>query len=156
MILPYLNYCCLLWGNAPKSILQNLTVLQKKIIRMIDDQPRLAHTGPIFASLKLLKIKDIAQHQTLIILHNILHNNAPLAINSLFKLEEPTDRPSRRPKHFHEPFTTKTYLTQTATWIGPRLWNSIIASRFPHINSVPTSKNTLKKIVKRHIIDDYE
>ena len=30
MVLPYINYCCLLWGTSSKSALHRLTILQKK------------------------------------------------------------------------------------------------------------------------------
>ena len=56
LVLPYLNYCYLLWGTASKSTLHRLTILQKKIIRIIDDQPKLTHSSPIFANLNMLKL----------------------------------------------------------------------------------------------------
>ena len=56
MVFPYLNYCCRIWGTFSKSLLHKLIILQKKIVRIIDDQPRLSHTSTIFAKLKTFKL----------------------------------------------------------------------------------------------------
>ena len=34
LILPYLNYCCVVWGNMYKSSLRSLCILQKSSIRI--------------------------------------------------------------------------------------------------------------------------
>lgn len=156
LVLPYLNYCCLVWGNAPQSFINKLFVLQKKIVRIIDNQPRLAHTNPIYLKLKILKVKDIARHQTVVVLHNVITGNAPPVIASLFEFTQINHRALRVARHFEEIFTRKLYRTRTISWIGPRLWNSIVATRFPHINSIPRTKKQIKEMVKNHMICDYE
>ena len=59
MILPYLNYCNLVWGSAYKSNLQRIAILQKRVIRIVDKSYYNAHTEPIFKKLNLLKFQDI-------------------------------------------------------------------------------------------------
>ena len=59
MILPYLNYCNLVWGSAYKSNLQRIVILQKRVIRIVDKSYYNAHTEPIFKKLNLLKFQDI-------------------------------------------------------------------------------------------------
>ena len=59
MILPYLNYCNLVWGSAYKSNLQRIEILQKRVIRIVDKSYYNAHTEPIFKKLNLLKFQDI-------------------------------------------------------------------------------------------------
>ena len=51
MILPYLNYCNLVWGSAYKSNLQRIVILQKRVIRIVDKSYYNAHTEPIFKKL---------------------------------------------------------------------------------------------------------
>lgn len=156
LVLPYLNYCCLVWGNATQSLLNKLLILQKKIIRIIDNQPRLAHSNPIYIKLKILKVKDIARHQAIVVLYNVATGNAPPAIASLFEFTQTNQRASRVSRHFEEIFTRKVYRTRTIAWIGPRLWNSIVAPRFPRINSIPYTKKQIKEIAKNHMICEYE
>ena len=135
--------------------MRKLFVLQKKVIRMVDDQPKLAHTGPIFAKLKVLKIQDIAKQQTLVLMYNIISNSAPSNIASLFPLFQSTTREARIPRHFFEIFTRKKYRMRTILWNGPRMWNSMVA---PHHNalSVPVSKSQFKKMIKNLIINEYD
>ena len=59
IILPYLNYCNLVWGSAYKSNLQRIVILQKRVIRMVNKSYYNAHTEPIFKKLNLLKFQDI-------------------------------------------------------------------------------------------------
>ena len=157
LFLPYVNYCCLIWGYSSPSLLARLTKIQKKAIRIIDGQPRLAHTNPIFRKLNILKIKDIAVQQTIILLHNVVKQNIPAVIRSMFILNHlnAADVRTRSIKHFQEPFASKMYATQNIFWQGPRLWNLIVASAFPDINSIPVSKEVIKNIIKEQIIGQY-
>ena len=55
----YLNYCPLVFGNAYRTHLIPLEVAQRKCVRIITNQHPQAHSNPIFANLKLLKVNDI-------------------------------------------------------------------------------------------------
>ena len=59
MILPYLNYCNLVWGSTYKANLQRIVILQKRVIRIVNKAYYNAHTEPIFKKLNLLKFQDI-------------------------------------------------------------------------------------------------
>merc|ERR1712137_757574 len=48
LILPYLNYGILLWGNTCKSYLDKLIKLQKWAIRTISNAHYRSHTNPLF------------------------------------------------------------------------------------------------------------
>ena len=157
LVSPYLNYCCLVWGNSPDSHTEKLQVLQKKIIRILDDQPRLTHTDPIFLKLKILKVKDIARQQSMVVLFNVATQTAPEALSTLFELKRHTQRTPRVTKHFEEIFTRKLYKTRTISWVGPRLWNSIVASRLPDINMIyQLSKKQIKELTRACMLDEYQ
>ena len=38
--------------------------------------------------------------------------------------------------------------------MGPRLWNSVISTKFPNIESVPKSKMSMKKLTKEHFLNE--
>ena len=59
LILPYLNYGILVWGNTHQSLLDKLLLLQKKSLRIIFNLHTRAHTDDLFFNNKILKIKDI-------------------------------------------------------------------------------------------------
>ena len=58
LILPYLNYCCVVWGNTYRSSLRSLCILQKRAIRICGKAGYRSHTMPIFQQLKTLDIYD--------------------------------------------------------------------------------------------------
>ena len=157
LVLPYLNYCCLVWGNATQTHITKLQTLQKKMIRILDNQPRLAHTNPIHSKLKILKVKDIARQQAIVVLYNVITQHAPPNISELFKPIQLSQRSGRVARHFKEIFSRKIYGTRTIAWLGPRLWNSIIAPRFPHLHTVlQSSKSQIKEIAKSHLLSEYQ
>ena len=59
LILPYLNYGILIWGNTCKSYLDKLIKLQKWAIRTASNSPYRCHTRPIFAKYNVLTVTDM-------------------------------------------------------------------------------------------------
>ena len=79
----------------------------------------------------------------------------PASICSLFNAVENNPVGTRTIKHFQEPFTARLYGTRTVSWLGPRLWNQIIAPEFSEIDAVPGSKQIIKKIAKDKLLSSY-
>ena len=59
LILPYLNYGILTWGNTQQTLLNRLLLLQKKSLRIIYHSAPLSHTDPLFVNGRLLKTNDL-------------------------------------------------------------------------------------------------
>ena len=53
-IFPYMTYCIEVWGCASQTQLNCLFLLQKKIIRIMNFSHYLAHTNPLFLTMKVL------------------------------------------------------------------------------------------------------
>ena len=150
----HVNYCCFIYTNTYPNSLSELEKLQKRAVRIIDGQPRLAHTAPIFRKFKLLKLRDLGHQQMLLLLHRKLNGNLPSAIAELFVTSEPT-RINRSVKHFYESFAYRVYKTHTLSWAGPRIWNRIMVPLFPRLSTVPTSKSVIKNISKSFFLSQY-
>ncbi len=58
----YLMYCNDVWGCIQESKLQKVTIIQKKIIRMITNAHYLEHTNTMFDELGILKLADINKY----------------------------------------------------------------------------------------------
>ena len=56
LVYPYLTYCNIIWGNACKTYLKPLFLIQKRIIRILSNVQFLEHTKPLFKNLNILKI----------------------------------------------------------------------------------------------------
>ena len=53
----YLFYCCLVWAQNCSTI-QQILILQKKAVRIINFQPKNSHTSPLFKQNFILKFQD--------------------------------------------------------------------------------------------------
>ena len=53
----YLSHCCLVWAQNFGTI-QQIVILQKKYIRIINFQPRNFHTSPLFKQKSILRFQD--------------------------------------------------------------------------------------------------
>ena len=83
-------YCMEIWGNTYKYNLKGKVLLQKKAIRIISGANRLVHTNKLFYDLKLLKLNDMVEYQTLIIMYRaFLPKNIQdmFVLNSLLMLD---------------------------------------------------------------------
>ena len=156
LILPYINYCCVVWGFTFPSYLNKIELLQKRAVRIITHQHRLAHTEQIFKSLKLLKVHAIAKQQAIILLHRKLTLFLPTHVDGLFTLNDCSDARTRNPQHFIEPFTKRLYCTRNVTWLGPRIWNKIMATQFNIQSIMNMSKLQVKKLSKEYFLENFE
>ena len=51
LVLPYLNYCNIVWANNKTTRLQPLVLLQKRAMRLITTSAHNAHTIPLFSKI---------------------------------------------------------------------------------------------------------
>ena len=75
LILPYLNYGILAWGNSSRSQMDRLLLLQKRIMRIICNENWLAHTDQLFHSKKVLKIHDLYNLRWGCIMYQLIRMN---------------------------------------------------------------------------------
>ena len=59
LVLPYIQYCILVWGSTYSSNLNRIALLQNRVVRIINKEKFDTHTDPIFKELKILKLDDI-------------------------------------------------------------------------------------------------
>ena len=59
LILPYLQYCTIVWASTYKTHLNRLFLYQKRAVRIISHSPPLAHSRPLFNQMKILNIFEI-------------------------------------------------------------------------------------------------
>ena len=81
MILPYLYYRNLAWAGTYKSNLQRIVTLQKRALRIVSNSTYIAHTGPIFKELNLLKFHYIHSFQLVTFMFSF--QNSTLLPNSI-------------------------------------------------------------------------
>ena len=151
LILPFLNYCNISWGNCSKTEIQTLFLLQKKAIRICSHSHYLAHTTPIFKEIKTLKVNDIHTYQTAIFMFKYSANLLPPSFQNFFIHNANIHSyPTRRSSDFHlnNPKTLKAH--KSIRHHGPDIWNSL-----PETLKSRTSLYSFKTYAKKFILSQY-
>ena len=73
LFVQYINYCSEIWGNTYATNVECITVLQKRIVRLVCGD----HINPLFKELGNLKFADFVKFKTSIIMYKAYHNELP-------------------------------------------------------------------------------
>ena len=78
LFLPYINYCSEIWGNTYATNVECITVIQKRVVRLVCGARRLDNTGPLFKQLGILKCIDLVKfrHRLLCLKHITMNYRA--------------------------------------------------------------------------------
>ena len=90
LVLPYLTYCTLVWGDKNNANLESLFITQKKVIRTCTYSLWLEHSTPLFLSLNKLKICNIYTYQLAVHMYHYHHNLLPPGYQIIISLFNPT------------------------------------------------------------------
>ena len=151
LILPYLNYGLLAWGNACHFLLNKLLLLQKKALRIICHTVFRAHTDPLFLDNKIMKIKDLYLFQLGQLMYNYKKDALPAIFKAMFLRNRSFHNyPTRRSDEFHLPLLRTVLAQNTFIYDGPKFWNSLCEN----IRNAP-SLYSFKKRLKAHLLQSY-
>ena len=144
---PYLSYCVEVWGNATKSRLNCLTVLQKRAVRLITSSGYRDHTLPLFTQLGLLNIENIYRFSLGSFMYKFYHGKLPALFENMFTLIRTVhSRATRQQNHLYVPFARSRFPRQSVRFKGVSVWNSVLK----HIDiycSVHTFKFRLRTVL---------
>lgn len=134
-----LIYCLEAWGNAPKTHLNKLLIIQKKLLRIIYKKPRQEHCAPLFKKSHILPIFQLYQLRISFIAHSYFYNThtrqSPYTTRrSLYDLPLP---PSTSSAGHRQP-----------TYRAAETWNNI-PIEIRKIKSI----SYFRVVLKRHLLD---
>ena len=151
LILPYMSYCNIVWGNTYPSNLNKLQIIQKKAIRIISGAPPWSHSSCLFSNLNLLKLSDINSLQQCLFMYASSHSTLPTHLSNIFKLNYSIHNYStRNSSDIHIPTHKTNYFQHNIRFTGPKLWNSLP----PHVVNT-ASKRTFSNQLKKLLFIDY-
>ena len=151
IVVPYLNYANIAWGNAADVYLSRLLKLQKRAIRIVNHDLFLAHTMPIFYSLKLLTFYDIYKYQLGVFMFLCYNKILPSCILNYFTLNLTIHSyVTRNAQKFHLPKVRTSLSHKSLLFQGPLLWNSL-----PDDIRESKSLNVFKMKYKQYLINTY-
>ena len=73
-ILPHLDYCCSIWGNANSELINSVVKFQKRAARSILDKPLEIPSKELFTELKWMMFPESVVYQKAILMYNVMHN----------------------------------------------------------------------------------
>ena len=126
LILPYLNYCCIIWGSNYHSQLARLVILQKRAVRLIENVYPPESSEPIFKKYNILKLDDIVKSQMLLIVHKFINKQLPKVFDKVFELNVTELPDTRQVNHLKQPFSNRNYRLFTTGCLGPRLYLTVL------------------------------
>ena len=114
----------MIWSLGSSTQLNKLIILRKRFIRIISNANYLSHTDPLFHRLNLLKVTDIGQMQTLIIMYKYHHGVLPATfVNYFCKVADVHSYLTRQSTSLHISYAITNQRKNAIKIIGPKLWN---------------------------------
>ena len=128
-IYPYLIFCNHVWGNACKSHMHKLLLLQKKIVRIIAGvQPR-CHTDPLFSQMKLLKADQIHKYLIGRLMFKVYHRDLDIFQDYFTLNSDIHDHSTQQTDHYHVPFYRTEMRKHCLRYCGAEIWNKILVKK---------------------------
>ena len=143
-ILPVIDYCLTVWGNAPKLHIERIHKLQKRAARVILNSPPDSSSQPFFEELGWLTVSVRVEYNKDILLYKSVNNMSPTYISNLFNFQNSENYSLRSvennnmaiPKHNTELFKN------CFQYSGTKIWNALPIT-LRTACSLPASKHNL-------------
>ena len=128
LISPYLTYGLVAWGQAAKSHIKKILILQKRVLRLMNFASFNSHAVPYFISSNILPVNmlyfKLASLLMLDVYHNVTHSNLSDLFTSTYKVHNYNTRSSAAGSYYVD-HSQIDHLKTSFSRMGPRIWNSI-------------------------------
>ena len=154
LILPYLMYCCEIWGNTSKSNVPCLSLIQKRVVRLINNANYIVHCNQLFYLCQLLKFSDLVKYKTAIVMYKAENMMLPTFIQKFFDKSDVHDdimiTRQCAGNNFKVKYTRTTLKSMCLTICGVKLWNNLD-------KNLKKAKDVhlFKKCYKNHLLENY-
>ena len=151
LISPYISYGLIAWGQASKTHLEKILILQKRAVRLINFLPFRTHALPYLAQSNILPMLYFKLSSTLML--DITTNSAPQNICNLFTSTQDIHQYNTRSASSGNYYINHSRLNHhknSFSIVGAKIWNSISESyrRLP--------KHIFKKKIKTLLFETLE
>ena len=137
---PYFIYCNHVWGSTYQTNLNNVVLVQKKLIRIITCSPFRAHTEPLMLANRLM---------TCIFVYQCLNGCVPDIFNDFYTCNRNIHgRETRQASDLHVPYGRLDIRQNSMKIHGANMWNSI-----PEHVKMPESVYLFKQRLRNFLLD---
>ena len=148
LILPYLTYCCAIWGFTYYAYINKLMPI-KNVIRIIAHLPAYSNSPLIFLNLKILDIFQLIEFHSLIFMFQPLNNALPSTFEHKFlKDNDYHSYDTRNNDSLRITFFKLAISKNTMFEHGTKIWNNLS----PEIKSVKNENKSIK-LMKNYLIN---
>ena len=148
LILSLLNYCCIIWGSASKTLLHKTQKLQNFAARVAHGTARkYDHVSPILNDLKWMKIEKLYMFNICLFVYKIINNKLPIWLINLPTVRQVNQTRTRQANNLFIPGTSTNTGSRAMAVRGPSLWNKL-----PHDIQEAGSLNGFKNELKKYLL----
>ena len=152
LIHPHIMYGNLAWGNALPVLLKKTELLQKRAVRIINKRSYNSHTEPLFASSKILKLRDLYEYHVNLFMYDFSNKLLPNSFHSLFRYNyEIQIRPTRQSHLLHITKCMSKFSANLPLFAFPKIYNKIISQK-----STLVSRRLFKEQCQRSLFNNYQ
>lgn len=148
LILPYFQYCIIVWGKTYQKPLNNLLKLQKKLVRIITFSEFNASTSTLFKQLSVMKVNNYYIYSCAIYMFKFRQGNLISQFDNWFVCNN--DNHDYNTRHGNDYKSYRANTKQSSFNIrtqGPKIWNEI-----PRAVKDCQSLVTFKRKLKSHLL----
>ena len=153
LILPYLTYGLVAWGNASKNYLNKIVVLQKRVLRLIYFVDRKERAIPLFVNAKMLPITFLYYEAVCKLMLDVHNESTPSNITKLFTRTSNIHTYNTRSSTsqlFSVKYSRLTMQEKAFSRVGVKVGNEM-PNEYKYL-----SKKSFKKETKRALLDILE
>ena len=144
LILPFLTYGILLWGNANRNSLDRIVKLQKRAVRIITNSSYLSHTKPLFEKFNMLDVHQLYKKELGIFMYKYHNGLLPRSFDNVFINMKSIHNYDTRGK---DNYRAEVHRLNNGLSLGPRLWNSL-PKEMKEANCLSKFKTGIKEFLK--------
>ena len=120
-------------------------VIQKKLVRIIHHEGRLAHTNCLFNQMHSLKFHDLVKYRTDIVMFKLYYGKLPILLQSRLKRSQNIHKTRSRNTFIVRHWRTNLKAICISVW-GVKLWNALPVN-IKELRSLCTFKIKVKSIL---------
>ena len=122
---PYINYCIIIWGQAPASTLWPIFKLQKRAIRIITNTRQRDSSQGSFRKLRILRLPELHTYAIMIFMFKFKNGQLPSTFNNFYSENQVFHRyPTSGAKNLRTPRVRTKIATSFIKKTGVDLWNA--------------------------------
>ena len=125
---PYLNYGISVWGQACKTHLHHLLVLQKRAIRLMNFANFREHAVPLFSASGILPVNSLYFYNVACNMHDIINERAPINMSSFFTTISESHNYNTRSAvrgNLYQPKSRLHITEKSFASVGVKVWNAL-------------------------------